>query len=82
MATKLLVDHVKIKIIFLIAFLGIHLINHIDEGLYILKIFNASELAKRAYILHPLVQGDADLANFWKNDDLMQQVDKKYYFTF
>jgi hypothetical protein len=55
----------------------VHLINHVDEGLYILKVFGASELAKRAFILHPLVQGDSDLAAFWKNEELVTQADKR-----
>jgi hypothetical protein len=47
---------------------GIHMINHIDEGLFILEKIGASELAKRAYILHPLVQADADLKAFWSSN--------------
>jgi hypothetical protein len=42
----------------------VHLINHIDEGLYILNLIGASEVAKRAYCLHPIVQGDKDLKNY------------------
>lgn len=34
--------------------LGVHLINHIDEGLYILNLFGASEYAKRKLTPHTL----------------------------
>ena len=44
---------------------GAHMMNHVDEGLFVLESIGASELAKRAYILHPLVQGDEDLGRFW-----------------
>lgn len=37
------------------------LINHINEGLIILDRINATDDAKRAYCLHPLLQSDADL---------------------
>ena len=43
----------------------IHFMNHIDEGLFVLENIGGSDLAKRAYILHPLVQGDEDLERFW-----------------
>ena len=35
---------------------------HIDQGLAILTAIGATEAAHRAYALHPLVQGDTDLA--------------------
>jgi hypothetical protein len=41
------------------------LMQHIDEGLIILDELGATERAKRAYCLHPLVQSDEDLAETW-----------------
>jgi hypothetical protein len=48
------------------------MINHIDEGLHILKRIGASELAMRAYCLHPLLQGDVELKIFWEKEVLVR----------
>ena len=64
---------------------GIHFMNHIDEGLFVLQQIGASELAMRAYILHPLVQADDELRLFFDHylrhagdrDYLVTQVDSR-----
>jgi hypothetical protein len=55
---------------------GIHYINHIDEGLYILKKINASIEAQKAFCIHPLIQLDEDLEIFWKNE-ILKEYDTK-----
>jgi hypothetical protein len=41
------------------------LINHIEEGLVVLDAIGATDQAKRAFCIHPLVQADEDLvANY------------------
>jgi len=40
---------------------GVKLMNHIDEGLYILEKIGASEISKRAYCLHPIIEDDQSL---------------------
>ena len=45
---------------------GVYLMNHIDEGLYILEKLKASKIAKAAYVIHPLLQSDESLVdNFY-----------------
>ncbi|KAL9657750.1 hypothetical protein ABK040_013582 [Willaertia magna] len=56
----------------------VHLINHIDEGLFILKKIGASEEAQRAYCLHPLIQGDSELLEFYENELSSKENVKKW----
>lgn len=46
---------------------GVELINHIHEGLMILDVINASEQAKDAYCLHPMVQNYEDVDVSWSS---------------
>lgn len=54
---------------------GVPLINHIIEGVEILLEIEASNLAVRAYIIHPIIQADEALT--WENIDLLVGVDYK-----
>ena len=64
---------------------GLHLINHIDEGLFVLQRIGASEVAMRAFALHPLLQSDEELRLFYEHflrhandsDYLVAQVDPR-----
>jgi hypothetical protein len=50
---------------------GVKLINHIDEGFFILTELNASVSAAEAYCLHPIVQSDTAAVH---NLDLLRDV--------
>lgn len=45
---------------------GVEYMNHIDEGLVILKVLGASPEAKAAFALHPLFQSDVELKNSYR----------------
>lgn len=54
---------------------GVFLMNHIDEGLYILEKIGASDVAKKAYCLHPILQSDEALIyNYELLNDINSQV--------
>ena len=51
---------------------GVKLMNHIDEGLYILEKIGSSDVTKRAYSLHPIIQDDKSLV---ENQHLLKNID-------
>ena len=60
---------------------GVRYMNHIDEGLVILKWIGASVEAMRAYCVHPIYQGDSDLAynhNNYKIDSNIMMLVMEY----
>lgn len=54
---------------------GLFLMNHIDEGLFVLERLAASAVERDGWCLHPLVQGDAELQDAWRStpDPLAEQ---------
>lgn len=46
---------------------GLPLMNHIDEGIFLLRNMQASDLVLAAFCLHPLIQADADLSSNLKS---------------
>lgn len=58
---------------------GVPLIQHILEGLEILVGMKATEVAKKAYCLHPLLQHDDDLAKNWQRVSDMPEVSRQAF---
>lgn len=48
---------------------GVPLIRHIDQGLAVLEHLGALEVVRGAYCLHPLLQADTSLKDFWERGD-------------
>jgi hypothetical protein len=47
---------------------GVHMMNHIEEGIFILQQIGASPAAINAFCLHPILQPDEDIVNVGEND--------------
>jgi hypothetical protein len=53
---------------------GVFLMNHIDEGIYIMHKNSTSRLSQKAFCLHPLLQADEDLVKHF--DFVVPKCDK------
>ncbi|CAM9239173.1 unnamed protein product [Heterosigma akashiwo] len=53
------------------------MINHIDEGLFILNSIGTSPEAKRAFVIHPMFQSDGDLEVLWQSSKVLSALDNK-----
>ena len=53
---------------------GVPLIFHIDEGLIVLGLLGATERAKKAYCIHPMMQGDSDLVEWFSGPDWLERL--------
>ena len=54
-------------------------IQHINEGLFVLEAIQATLGARQAYCLHPMVQGDPELASAFQPDSLLHQFPISHY---
>lgn len=52
---------------------GVLYIQHINEGLVVLDAINATTPARRAYCLHPLVQGNTELESAFQDNSVLFQ---------
>lgn len=57
---------------------GVKLINHIDEGIKIMKSLGSTISTMDAFCLHPLIQNDADLE---KNKSWITDIQEQYIST-
>src|SRR6185295_15909991 len=50
---------------------GVLYIQHINEGLLVLDLIDATQHARQAYCLHPIVQGDTELLTAFQPSSLL-----------
>lgn len=58
---------------------GVPLIQHVLEGLEIMTGMGATEVAKKAFCLHPLLQNDEDLKKNWQRVSDMPEVSRQAF---
>jgi hypothetical protein len=54
---------------------GVRYMNHIDEGLKIMRHFDASDEAMQAYCIHPIIQSTNDLVNELSGYSYLRDID-------